>query len=469
MKEKKKIMIEIADLLLIILILTLVVVIACKCHNLNKTSTTKLAGVPSTEVVNTAAITATATNPLTGPEIKTLWQAIIPSLNEWIQASKNITIPGGDSVSGTFDDMDLKDSVSGSGNQSVDVRVGTLYIDYNYRLKRILGLASGLKLDSTAIRIEPISNSKNQVITIFLTSKIPSLKGIVDLNVPQVSLNSVGLGVNAKCENSTLTLYNISIIGKLKITIIDCSKIENIQLGKLDINFERLEIDCDAKFDILPGLGFDIVNLGKYIADPIRNALPKLTGVLNNLLRTFNPKIFIPCIYIPPAEDTCLLGVDISSKNKLRTPFINGVDWNTCKKLCLDTQDCKYSFLSGGVSEPVGNCILFKNITKETNISGDYWNRATDTIVKGKIPGIGEGIALWPGQVSGLTAKECAQTCVASRDLGQLFRGCSAYRYSLDPSALKSNCELYSDATPQRLTLDLGKCTRNIFDPYTFV
>jgi len=401
----------------------------------------------------------------TTEQTRTLYTALTQTVNNIFPQFADQNLPADWGVTGTLDNLGLKDLVMGEGSEVVDAKVTDLTLNYNYRLISIQGL-SKMKLKDFVITFNPPSvTTGNSSIIIATNLSLDRLVGVANLKI-----ESKGRLVNASCEQVPLVLNGVTGGLIIEIQISNCQTgqqpiIVSASLNDLHLNFAGLTIDCDVKvtLGVVDVVSLNLNSFGS-ITSVVTSSLPKMREPLSRVINNALVGVKLPlCINLPP-KPACLLGSDITGEQKFGTKVLTDFSSpDQCFKLC-DSVDgpkkCNFAYWSP--SPGGGTCQLTNTVENPvaTRAAGTWYDRTAATQTKETLFISRNG----RGMLSGITMPlekyslaECSTLCDTYKG------GCHGFKYT------GGKCNLYSATpSPQHVTLDLTTCARNFDKPFTF-
>lgn len=396
----------------------------------------------------------------TPQQLSTVYTSLTSLIGNTLIATKDVPFPSTWPVSGTTNNINLRDEVVGSGTEAIDVVVNTLNLRYTYKVASISGLADALRISNlTATFDPPVSGSQKITITADLSADR------VDATAAITASGYSIFTVRANCPN--IRAFLTGVRGKMTLEIIteNCSTITSAHLTELTLSFASLSTPCPINVSVPsltigePNLEFTFdLNNFRGVAGAVAGALPKLRPVLDRIInRALTGQSIGLCVFLPPPP-TCLLGTEVIGASGFTIKReVAGIGYEACKALCTGHQSCNYvEWLQAS-----DTCILISRLAPSVVITdrpgGNSWEKATGRVFNMPFNTAGQVDDEVPSPIPSTSAAVCEKICAG-------VTGCRGYRSS------GGACHLYprDGLGLQRATLDIGTCSRNLDTPYTF-
>jgi hypothetical protein len=386
--------------------------------------------------------------------IKTVYTELTTSINNLLKIMGNIKIPS-DQVQGTLDNLNLKDIVSGNGEQNITNSLPPL--KYEYKNLILNGFTKTLKFSGTQLKVDDISDN-SQTLTLYMTAKASQLQCLMEV---YAHMSYGGAEVNGNCSNSPIIFSNVVCKLEIQVKLTNCDKffsnISSIILSNMDITFEKAQIYCDVALNLFNLFNFQLNNLNitQYLLNTINSNIPRIKNALAPLFNSQFKNINIPSLPCFNLGTGCLPGIDIKPNNSYRPTSLKDITWDECVDLCNKVSNCNYSYFNFGQSvDKRGTCVFYETKSKDLVAGGDYYDKKKNTIVKRQIP-----FPVKQSQIPGTTDEfgniECGQVCKSNEE-------CRGFTFQ------NGLCSMYRDADLQNFTVDLSKCERNVNNPNLF-
>lgn len=391
-------------------------------------------------------------------DVSTLYDTLSMLVKDTLKTTKDVPFPGDWPVTGSINNLGLRDLVKGSGVETVKVPVlPDLRLRYSYQLLSLAGLADALNITNVVVTLPP-----NGPIAVTADITAATLTGYATVTV----VGSGAATILTRCANFPITFSGIT--GKLALVITtDCPSsptITSAHLTEFTLDFRTVDVSCEVEVTIASGdfetpdnTFFLNINQFNSITQAIRNALPELRPVFDRLInRALTGKSIGVCATLPPAP-SCLLGSDVTGKNgSFSLAGTKSATYGECKMLCLAYGSCNYATWDGGrctlyqrvvppIAFPQPGATAFDRQTNKDQPNAAYKPNVTAP----------QTVTI-TSPISGVTVETCSTTCNA------LNMTCSGYKYE------NNTCYLYGkDITLQRATVGVSRCSRNFIRPYT--
>jgi hypothetical protein len=343
---------------------------------------------------------------------------------------------------GTLNNLYTKDLINGTGSQSIDISIGTMKIDYEYSVDRIVDLFT----DSSMVINITVDSDNN--LTIIPIISLPNAHC-------SLSIQASVLGIaKTNCNEKRLSFNNAKIIPVIKCTVKNCT-ITNVSLQSLDITYDSLSYSCSVDLDLKVAKIKIFTLTEKEISDTITSKLKSLYSMVAPHFN-FNTSINIPCLYKPPNQ--CYPSMKIVNAKNQGIPVLKNIDLNGCKALCQSTPGCdSISYINKSKL-----CTLSKNITSKSPYPGSNIYYKSESILnwreeKNMMPQKYDLVK--PGKLK-TTQSNCMDICKGYQN----NEACNAYTYNL----LTGECNLYGGNNGhQEPSSNFIECSRSLLTPLT--
>lgn len=397
-----------------------------------------------------------STDPLPS-NINTIYTKLTTLINTLLETLGKTEISSG-GIEGTLNLLNLKNIVSGTGQQNVSSLLPLLH--YEYKDLILLNFAKNLNFSGTKLIVNPIINDR-QILTLNLTAKAKELLCGMSIFAHMAFLGST---IQGDCDRTFVKFHNVVCNIEIQIVLTNCDKlistISDLILTKLELTFSKVDIECELTlnlFDVIPYRLADI-DLTKYLQDTIKNNLYRVKDALAPIFNSQFKGLNLPSLPCINLRDGCFPGIDINSKDIVSTSTLDDITWNECKDICDQNKDCNYSYFNYGADQgdnKRGLCVfLTTKYTTDAISRGRYYDKQKNVIINNKIPvPIKQpGIKIQNKEFGNI---ECQQVC-KSNNL------CKGFSFE------NGICSMYQNSDIQNFTLDLSKCQRNINNFNTF-
>jgi hypothetical protein len=387
--------------------------------------------------------------------IKTVYTELTTTINNLLKFMGDIDILSG-SIAGSLNKLNLKDIVSGSGEQNITSVLPP--IKYTFKNLILYDFANNLKFSGTQLKVDDITNN-SQTLTLYLVAKAKILQCRL---TTEASMDFLGSTVRGDCTGTPINFNNVVCNMEIQFKLTNCDKllsnISDLILSKMDITFEKVDIICDLVLDLFNIVKFPLtrLNISDYLKKTIRDNIPRVKDALAPLFNSQFRNINIPSIPCFNLGNGCLPGIDVKAKGTYTPSSLRNITWNECKNLCEQIPKCNYAAFNYGVSDDNvrGTCIFVDKKSTDVASGGDYYDKKKNIIVKKRAP-FPVATSSIPNSTNSFGNEECGNICKANE-------GCSGFSFE------NGLCTMYRGADLQNFSLDLNKCQRNIIQPNLF-
>lgn len=390
-------------------------------------------------------------------QIQTIHTELVNAFNLILNNISNVSINSG-GITGTLDNLQLNDVISGTGTQDLTV----LDLNYDYKNLVLLNFTKDLKFTNTHIKINDINPNGDQIITLYATANAKQLQCKITAHA-YIDLIKIGVfsRLEGDCTNIPIRFNDVVCNIEINFKLSGCGsspRLSDMTLERMDISFASVNIYCDLVFKYLNIIDFPItrLNISSYLLDTIRRNMYRIKNALAPLFNREFKNINIPLLFCIQLNPGCILGIDIKPQKSLSLGGFDNITWNECVSLCNSMADCNYVYHNVGPGDNRGKCLFFNTIGPriEEAVRGYYYDKKTGEIKRG-IP-LSYKTAVYHGKTTEFNGDEC-------------YRICKSEKYCYGMTYENGICSFYGDPIDnQNVTLDLSKCQRNMLDPNSF-